>query len=246
MDSFTLLLALLLIHLVIDFYLQPNSWIDNKRRYPWAGYAIICHAALHGLASAGLLLLLSNWSKMHIMMALGVISLSHYLIDAIKATLSNKARFFVLDQLAHAAVLVLLVVYFDPQGDLHALLLGPINLSELLAIGFAYLLILKPSSLLMSQLLAPFRPDDEHEALPKAGEMIGYLERFLIVTFILCNEWSGIGFLLAAKSVFRFGDLAKSNQVKMTEYVILGTLLSTTIAIVVGQLLSALLLLSFP
>ena len=47
-----------------------------------------------------------------------------------------------------------------------------------------------------------------------------------------CME--GIEFLLAAKSVFRFGELAKAKEVKITEYVLIGTLSSFTIAILIG------------
>ena len=48
---------------------------------------------------------------------------------------------------------------------------------------------------------------------------------------------SGVGFLLAAKSVFRFGDLKEKNDHKMTEYVMIGTLLSVTITLFIGCLL---------
>lgn len=47
-----------------------------------------------------------------------------------------------------------------------------------------------------------------------------------------CME--GIGFLLAAKSVFRFGELTKAKEVKITEYVLIGALSSFTIAILIG------------
>ena len=35
---------------------------------------------------------------------------------------------------------------------------------------------------------------------------IGFFERFLIFTFILINQYTAIGFLIAAKSVLRFND----------------------------------------
>ena len=43
-----------------------------------------------------------------------------------------------------------------------------------------------------------------------------------------------IGFLLAAKSIFRFGELSKAQEIKTTEYVLIGTLASFTIAILIG------------
>ena len=70
--------------------------------------------------------------------------------------------------------------------------------------------------------------------LPDAGKWIGFLERILILTFILTDSTEGIGFLLAAKSIFRYGDLNKARDIKTTEYVLVGTLTSFTIAILTG------------
>jgi hypothetical protein len=40
-----------------------------------------------------------------------------------------------------------------------------------------------------------------------------------------------VGFLIAAKSVFRFGDLKESKDRKLTEYILVGTLVSFGLAI---------------
>ncbi len=53
-------------------------------------------------------------------------------------------------------------------------------------------------------------------------------------TFIYTGNVEGIGFLLAAKSVFRFGELNRTQDIKVTEYVLIGTFVSFTIAIVLG------------
>jgi hypothetical protein len=78
-------------------------------------------------------------------------------------------------------------------------------------------------------------------SLPDAGKIIGYLERLMVLTFILSHHWEAVGFLLAAKSVFRFGDLKESHDRKLTEYVLIGTLLSFGIALAVS-LITAMLL----
>ena len=70
--------------------------------------------------------------------------------------------------------------------------------------------------------------------MPNAGKWIGYLERVLILTFIFTDNIDGIGFLLAAKSIFRFGELNRTKDIKVTEYVLIGTFVSFTIAIIVG------------
>jgi len=73
------------------------------------------------------------------------------------------------------------------------------------------------------------------------GKYIGWLERFLIMCFIFVNYFQGIGFILAAKSIFRFGEIKNDSDRRFAEYVIVGTLLSFAFAIVFGILMRYLL-----
>jgi hypothetical protein len=66
----------------------------------------------------------------------------------------------------------------------------------------------------------------EDVGIADGGRVIGYLERGLITLFVLVGYPAGIGFLIAAKSVFRFGELTDSNRRWQAEYIIIGTLLS--------------------
>ena len=74
------------------------------------------------------------------------------------------------------------------------------------------------------------------DTLEKAGRIIGMTERILIFIFILIQQWEAIGFLLAAKSVFRFGELNTARDRRLTEYVLIGTLISFFTAIATGLL----------
>ncbi|HLV52538.1 MAG TPA: hypothetical protein VKY29_00860, partial [Cryomorphaceae bacterium] len=49
-------------------------------------------------------------------------------------------------------------------------------------------------------------------------------------------QWAAIGFLMAAKSIFRFGDLTRAKDRRLTEYILIGTFLSFGIALAVGML----------
>ena len=60
--------------------------------------------------------------------------------------------------------------------------------------------------------------------LRNGGRVIGNLERGLIYLLILTGQAAGIGFLIAAKSVLRFG--AVKDESRLSEYVIIGTLAS--------------------
>jgi hypothetical protein len=75
-----------------------------------------------------------------------------------------------------------------------------------------------------------------NQSLEDAGKYIGILERLLVFVFIITHHWEAVGFLITAKSVFRFGDLKESKHRKLTEYILIGTLISFGIAILIGLL----------
>ena len=112
-------------------------------------------------------------------------------------------------------------------------------IDKILIYIFAYSLILWPSSKLMKRILSSMNInfgeniDTGHK---NVGLWIGMIERTLILTFILQNNYQIIGFLIEAKSIFRhrYDGLEKS-QVTI-EYILLGTMLSFLIAIIVGLL----------
>jgi hypothetical protein len=92
-------------------------------------------------------------------------------------------------------------------------------------------------AIIMSVLMKPWSkdiPDNKDASLLNAGKYIGILERLFVFCFILTGHWEAVGFLIAAKSVFRFGDLRKSKDRKLTEYILIGTLVSFGFAIGTG------------
>ena len=66
----------------------------------------------------------------------------------------------------------------------------------------------------------------EPSGLTNGGLYIGYLERALIMLLVLMGEPTGVGFLIAAKSILRFGEVKEIGQRKMSEYIIIGTFFS--------------------
>ena len=60
------------------------------------------------------------------------------------------------------------------------------------------------------------------DGLPKAGYIIDVLERIFIFVFVLPNNITAVGFLVAAKSVMRFETTQKDRH--WAEYVIVSTL----------------------
>jgi hypothetical protein len=65
-----------------------------------------------------------------------------------------------------------------------------------------------------------------------AGRFIGVLERLLAYAFVLQGQYAAIGLILAAKGFARFREM---DQRDFAEYVLVGTLLSMTSAVLVAE-----------
>lgn len=255
MNEFTLLAVLLVGHIVGDFYLQPSAWVKQRLSHHYRSQELYFHAAVHGVITLCVFVLLTKNTVIMCLLYSLLVLFSHLLIDLFKSYSKQSVFTFLLDQLAH--LLVLLIIWALATSQLQQLwsLLTIKNVSyQQATIAIGYLLVLKPSSIIITLLLKPwseklkqpslanieqatqsnYQQQSTDSDLQSAGKGIGYLERLLILTFILLNQFSAIGFLLAAKSVFRFGDLSRDKDKKMTEYVMLGTLTSFTITILVG------------
>ncbi|UII78381.1 DUF3307 domain-containing protein [Flagellimonas sp. CMM7] len=228
-----LTLKLLLAHFIGDFMLQPSHWVDDKLEKKWKSKYLYWHIGVH------LLVLLVLLQFQHIGMV-AIIIVTHYFIDLGKLSFTNEKNYrwlFVLDQILHLSVIVALVYWTTPfEIDLKSLF-GQENLLLITFLVF----VTYVSGIIMRMLLAPYiaeiiKDDDPEEggSLKNAGKYIGMLERLFVFGFIMIGQWAAIGLLIAAKSVFRFGDLNKGKNRKLTEYVLIGTLLSFGLAILSG------------
>lgn len=229
-----LALKLLLAHFIGDFVLQPTHWVDDKLQKKWKSKYLYWHIGIHLIVLLVLLQLQHLW-------LVAIIIVTHFLIDLGKLTFTNEKNFrwlFVIDQILHLVVIGSVVYWHTPfEMDFTALL----NEKNLLLVTFL-VFVTYVSGIMMRMLLAPYikevqkSDDTEGGSLKNAGTYIGMLERLFVFGFILINQWAVIGLLIAAKSVFRFGDLNKGKNRKLTEYVLIGTLLSFGLAIISGML----------
>jgi hypothetical protein len=141
-----------------------------------------------------------------------------------------------IDQSLHIiSIIALWLLFFNPEFNIKPIMENP----EIWIYAVALFFITIVSSIVMKVLMSSWSNalnENNEESLNNAGKYIGILERIFIFTFIIMGKWEGIGFLLAAKSIFRFGDLKESKDRKLTEYILIGTLLSFGIAISVGML----------
>jgi len=244
-----LLIQFFLAHILGDFFFQGKKMVEGKERDGLRSPYLYIHVMIHFL-----LVLITTLSFNYWKQAL-IIAVIHFIIDWMKTRLQtsdagNRRRWFFIDQALHIATLV--VVWSVTQHMV-------INLSAFRDLGnvvrfTAVVFLTLPTSFIIKKIIDRWMPDiletsagstisasssdrgprNIIESLKDAGHLIGILERLFVFLFIILGKWEGVGFLLTAKSVFRFGDLSSAKDKKLTEYVLIGTFLSFGIAIGVG------------
>lgn len=225
-----LVLKLVLAHAIGDFVLQPDHWAKDKTLKKHKSKYLYYHVLIHAIA----LLVILQFDTTY-WIGITAIVVSHYIIDLIKLHLNSKInvrRLFLMDQIAHLIVIIIVALaYTSYSVDIDVL-----YTKNTIALLLSLIAITSIASVIMRLIMSKwiFEEDDASDSLEQAGKYIGILERLFVFGFIIINQWSAIGLLIAAKSVFRFGDLSKAKDRKLTEYILIGTLLSFGIAITVG------------
>lgn len=255
MNDYLILASLFICHILGDFYLQSKAMVDAKhfgqKRKPLVVKSIelgtiavqLLHMAIHALVMGLVLFLLRamdviSLSDTKFCFTVTALAMGHLVIDLLKSgwrlkmmSDDNAVITLVVDQLAHLLwILIVWAWLFDDLNNFSGLL----TVNHLVIFG-AYLLVLRPTSILVMLLLSPHTPKNGDNQIPKAGKLIGYIERAVVLTLIFVNQYTAIGFIIAAKSVLRYGE-SGGNNTKLNEYVLLGTLASFGIVLLVGIL----------
>ena len=232
-------------HVLGDFLLQNDEWVKRKKYLP----VLLKHVLVLAVLSYILVGIFLAWQ-----LAL-VVFISHALIDAIKTRSERDNLFvFLLDQCVHILILILmssLVVRWNlyPDAGLWLGWFGPGYLDFLILFTGAVVCIYVGGFVVgygVAPLLAKIEARDAHDeeqgdmravqarGFEDGGRIIGYLERALIFILVIANQAGAIGFLIAAKSVLRFGEVRQRENRMEAEYIIIGTLLSFTFGLLIA------------
>jgi Protein of unknown function (DUF3307) len=229
MDALPLLIRLIGAHLAADFLLQPNWGVKQRQAKNWASIWLY----VHGILAGGLVYLFSGlWRTLWLPVTIAV---THIIIDGLKARARDTTGIFLLDQGVHFAIIVACWGLLTDPSALWLYLIRCIQDVRCWIIAVSYIAVIWPAGILVGKLTGQWRKkSDPHSSsktpgLDRGGLLIGRLERFLILTFVLLNHYEAIGFLIAAKSVFRFSELHEQ-----AEYIIIGSMASFSIAVALG------------
>ena len=226
------IIQLLIAHIIGDFVLQPNKWVVDKNLKKHKSKFLYIHGFVHLIAL--IILFKFNFSYWPYIL---FIVISHMIIDLIKLNLIDKINnsiLFVLDQIVHLIIISIMVYIKHP----YKINIEKIYSKESLILILALLSVTFVSSIIIKMIMSKWdlEEDNSDDSLQSAGMYIGILERLFVFSFIILNQWSAIGLLIAAKSVFRFGDLSRAKDRKLTEYILIGTLVSFGLSILIGLL----------
>jgi hypothetical protein len=223
-----LFLCLFLAHLVADFVLQTNKICKDKAEKKWLSPYHYAHAVVVFAVSWLVVFDIRFW------WCAAVIGVSHFFIDMWKSYREEKVVWFVVDQILHLAVLVCVAVFWCRAYDWCI----PFGVApRTVAIAVAVVACWRPANIFIKLMLKHYSvnmPEETTSSGFNAGALIGNLERWLILAFVLMQHYEALGLLIAAKSIIRFGD----KETTKTEYVLAGTLLSIFIAVIAGLAVS--------
>jgi len=223
-----ILILLVAAHCYGDFLFQPNGMAANKDK----AVVLLLHGLLHG---AFAYFILQQWGLWQIPLAVFIF---HTLIDRVKSGFKTTPETFALDQFAHLVSLVLITSaaggwnWIDP-GPLEIVGRNPI----LIGAGFCAA-VFGPGFFIVHVAKRLVKENPElgeslGDGLKKGGAQIGKLERALIFLLLAIGHPTGIGFLIAAKSILRFEE---AKEQKVAEYVLIGTFWSFGLALAISWL----------
>lgn len=241
-------ILLLLGHVLGDFYVQTREIAEKKRKsIKW----VIIHCFFY----LGTMLLISlPILSYEIALAVIIAAILHLFIDILKFLYLRKVQntrvlernIFFIDQVFHLVCLIGIAYWLEintltiNEWNFVKDFFDVVGISEgsVMSWILALLLIHKPANIIIQNLIVIYKPYDKNLDMKNAnnaGRFIGTVERIIMLIFLSIGQYSAIGLVLTAKSIARYDRITKDQD--FAEYYLLGTLISTVIAIIIALII---------
>lgn len=250
------LLTVYLAHLAADFVFQTRRLVDGKLSGRASAYLL--HGLIHYLSAILLVgfFVPGSISALSTHLVIAALALVHLLIDFAKVQFTARREIgggtgsFLADQLVHLLTVVLAARLLSPGMSFTALA-APLQASrnlanKFIAVPVIYLGVIFGGGYLIRFLMRSATQSVKEEGIEKVGEplqnaglYIGWLERFLILSALLLRSPAAVGLIVTAKAITRYPELKSA---RFAEYVLIGTLLSVSLAFLGAIFLAWLLL----
>ena len=254
--EYSLLIRLIMAHLLSDFVFQPTKWVIDKDAKGFRSGFLYRHLLVTAFVA---MILVWDFSWL---LPVGIITVIHGVTDGVKSRInrhspaySSTIYLFLTDQVIHLLTISIVWLLFTSQSGIFYTQLTLVLQNQkfwIYLVGYTWITI--PLAVIIGKITEGWSNElnvanypntssgssgtyGKH-GLKNAGKWIGIIERILILTFVINQQFAAIGFMLAAKSVFRFGDLKESKDHKKTEYIIIGSFLSFMLSILTGIVLN--------
>jgi hypothetical protein len=229
-----LLFQLYLAHVLADFLFQSN-WIARNKHRP---AALGAQAAIHAACAC---VTVNVRLTPRLLIAILVMAVGHALVDFVKAHSADDWGVFAMGQAAHLVVVSLTYLWVTTTWaqavETISIAAGTAHLYLYLS---AYIGVVFGGGAFIQKvtqsLLHRAHPDlaSSKPGLPSAGKYIGWVERALILTFVIAGFDAAIGFLLGAKALVRYPEIKEDSKGYFAEYFLIGTMTSVGLALVTG------------
>lgn len=225
------LIKLILSHFLTDFVLQSKKWINDRSARHFLSPFLYLHTSITAIVA----LLFIGINYWHIAI---IIFISHTIIDGWKSYRPHNIVYFLIDQVLHLIIILACWYFiFYTITDIRQSWTSISQNDNFWIITTAYIFLSFPAGIMIEQMTSKWSSQLPNSAgLVNAGKWIGILERILILTFLLQNQYAAIGLLITAKGLLRFSE--KDRQEEKTEYVLIGSLISVTFSIITGVIVN--------
>jgi len=249
-----LFICLIAAHVLGDFVFQSDRDAQDK----WQASILTKHSLIHAALAY---VVCGVWLGWQIPL---LIFFFHFIIDGTRVEYGSGLKVFSIDQAAHVASIAGLIWLFDAASIETTIfwewLFGETFFDTAIIVTGLVITVIA-GGIVVGIGLTPFAEEyaerkseekdgdqdseatdvleDEREptdGFKEGGKRIGQLERLLIFILVLIGQASAIGFLVAAKSIFRFGELKDHENRLQAEYIVIGTLMSFSFAIFASYL----------
>ncbi len=230
-----LFLKIYLSHLVLDFLIQPSWRFQDKRRVR----DLLIHAVTFILIAT---VFINIDLTKRIFLALLILAVFRLIGDYLKAKSKDGWLAFTIEQTGILLIIAAVSIYLSPnRGNNFEIIFNILTGSQKLYLFLSvYVAVVFGGGYFVQKVTQYFMHHideglmESKPGLPSAGKYIGWLERFLVVTFIVGGYPEGIGLLLAAKALARYPEIKNDEKYHFAEYFLIGTLTSVTLALLAG------------
>ena len=215
------IISLILMHIIGDFYLQTNKMASLKngsdcieRKQIVNFKYLVLHSLLYAVPFVFLLFIVKWYFCLII---LGILFFSHFLIDLFSCWLKRKTKkifALLIDQSIHTIILYVLFNVFTFNSQII------MEYEKIIWATALILFIIKPSVIIVNHIFSDIFEEESRKVTENkkfdVGAIIGVFERMIVLLLSIFNAITAVAIIITVKTWARSKDI-KDNENDLTE-----------------------------